>query len=73
MCRRATHTKPGHEIHVLSWEDDFSPGHEPGHADRKILDQYPDLRKRAALGSRTPDLRITSDQYRHCYAFYQAL
>jgi len=35
------------------------PGHAPGHGTAKILEHGADFPKRAALGNRTPDLRIT--------------
>ena len=51
--------RPDHEIWPLSCGNRVKPGHGSGHNNSKILDHACDLRKRAALGNRTPDLRIT--------------
>src|SRR3954452_4176614 len=59
-CRMSDAYRGGHKKHAPAWENWPHGGHGPGDALLKILNQGLDLRKRAALGSRTPDLRITS-------------
>jgi hypothetical protein len=52
---------PGDEIVRSTCGNRVRPDHEPDHGSWKILEHAADLGKRAALGSRTPDLRITRD------------